>query len=250
MNRSTHDSASPVSIRGQLLRLSEHRAVAIYLRGDRTWVADFVDGHGVLVDVDTWFRFNCGTVANSHVTRRIALESAIPLSSQLIARIEALHRELEQSPCLTLPGALAIAGSTDVSTRDRRTLVKSTERKQPATTMSRFGAILKIGVCLGVLGLLVVVGRSERTIPDAQETRITAAPPAPVTRSPSAAEHRKQVFDERRARFDAAASTAAERVAAAMKAEDDAGSTCSGGADGGMDASGNQCGRGSTPAPE
>ena len=82
---------SPAPIQGQLLRLSEHRAVAIYLREGSTWVADFVDGQGVLVDVNTWFRFNCGTFANTHAARRMALESAIPLSAELIARIEALH---------------------------------------------------------------------------------------------------------------------------------------------------------------
>jgi hypothetical protein len=80
------------SIQGQLLRQSEHRAVAIYLREGSTWVADFVDGQGVLVDVDTWFRFNCGTLANPHASRRIARESAIPLSAELIARIESLHQ--------------------------------------------------------------------------------------------------------------------------------------------------------------
>ena len=114
--------------------------------------------------------------------------------------------------------------------------------------MSRFGTILKLGVCLGVLALLVVMGRSERAIPDAQGARVTAAAPAAVPRPPSAAEHRKQVFDERRTRFDAATSIAAQRVAAATKAEGDTGATCSGGADGGMDATGNQCGRG--PEPE
>jgi hypothetical protein len=80
------------SIQGQLLRLSEHRAVAIYLREGSTWVADFVDGQGVLVDVETWVRFNCGTPTNSHASRRIARESAIPLSTEFSAQIELLHR--------------------------------------------------------------------------------------------------------------------------------------------------------------
>jgi hypothetical protein len=213
------------------------------------WVADFVDGHGVLVDVNTWFRFNCGTVANSHVRRRIALESAMPLSTQLIARIEALHRERELDSWRTLPSAFAVAGSIDVSTRDRRTLVKSTERKQPAAAGNRVGVIVKVGVCLGVLTVLVLIGRSERAIPDADGARITATHPVPVTRPPSAAEHRKQVFDERRARFDAAASPAAQQFAAATKADAASASTCSGGTDGGMDATGNECGTRPAPAP-
>ena len=86
-----HAARSPPSIQGQLLRVSEHRAVAIYLREGTTWVADFVDGQGVLIDVNTWFRFNCGSLANPYVLRRIALESALPLPEELVVKIEALH---------------------------------------------------------------------------------------------------------------------------------------------------------------
>jgi hypothetical protein len=80
-------------IQGQMLRLSEHHAVAIYLWDGAMWIADFVDGQGALVDANTWFRFHCGTLANSHALRRMALESAIPISPELSQRIEALHIE-------------------------------------------------------------------------------------------------------------------------------------------------------------
>lgn len=80
------------SIQGQLLRLSTHHTAAIYLRQGALWVADFIDGQGALVDANTWFRFNCGSLANSHALRRMALESAIPLSADLVERIEGLHR--------------------------------------------------------------------------------------------------------------------------------------------------------------
>jgi len=79
-------------IQGQFLRLSTRRGVAIYLREGSTWVADFVDGQGVLVDVPTWLRFNCGTPANAYAARRTLLELAIPLSSEIVARIERLHQ--------------------------------------------------------------------------------------------------------------------------------------------------------------
>ena len=79
-------------IQGQLLRLSARREVAIYLRNDVLWVADFIDGHGELVDVATWFRFNCGAPSTPHANRRMVFESAIPLSVQLAVRIERLHR--------------------------------------------------------------------------------------------------------------------------------------------------------------
>lgn len=79
-------------IQGQLLRLSERREVAIYLRQGTLWVADFIDGHGELIDPATWFRFNCGAPTTSHARRRILLESATPLSAELAAQIESLHR--------------------------------------------------------------------------------------------------------------------------------------------------------------
>ena len=79
------------SIQGQLLRLSARRLVAIYRREDTLWIADFIDGHGELMDAVTWFRFNCGTPTTAHARRRMALESAVPLSVDLVASIEHLH---------------------------------------------------------------------------------------------------------------------------------------------------------------
>jgi len=79
-------------VQGQLLRLSAHRTVAVYLRDGVICVADFIDGGGMLVDVVTWFRFNCGTPANADATRRSVFESALPLSAEMAERIEALHR--------------------------------------------------------------------------------------------------------------------------------------------------------------
>src|SRR6476660_7203761 len=62
----TSKSEIAPAIQGQLLRLSERREVAIYLRGGMLWIADFIDGSGELVDPAEWFRFNCGT----HSARR------------------------------------------------------------------------------------------------------------------------------------------------------------------------------------
>ncbi len=86
---------TPPPIQGQLLRVSARREVAIYLRDGALWVADFLDSQGTLMDAATWLRFNCASSASWHVRRRMALESAMPLSVDLIARIEQLH---EQGP--------------------------------------------------------------------------------------------------------------------------------------------------------
>jgi hypothetical protein len=76
-------------LQGQLLRRSERREVAIFLFDDSLWVADFVDGQGEVVDAATWMRFNC-SAASAQARRRMALESALPLSDELVARIKAL----------------------------------------------------------------------------------------------------------------------------------------------------------------
>ena len=98
--------AAPARIKGQMLRLSEHREVAIYLRDGDVGIADFIDGRGELVDVASWFRFNCGSSANAYASRRMAIESAKPLSADLIGRIEALHRPVVTRRPRTLLGAL------------------------------------------------------------------------------------------------------------------------------------------------
>ena len=81
-------------LQGQVLRRNERREVAIFLHDNALWVADFIDGQGELVDAVTWFRFNCGAAASAQARRRMALESALPLSDDLVARIEALRREV------------------------------------------------------------------------------------------------------------------------------------------------------------
>ena len=93
------------SIQGQLLRRSERREVAIYLRSGELWIADFIDGVGELIEPAAWFRFNCGTPWARRAHHRMLFESATPLSVDLATRIERLHHpcaeradECEQPP--------------------------------------------------------------------------------------------------------------------------------------------------------
>ena len=79
------------SIQGQLLRHSDRREVAIFLRDGALWVADFIDGEGELIDATTWFRFHCAAPSSPHGRRRMVLESAVPLSPDLVARIRHLY---------------------------------------------------------------------------------------------------------------------------------------------------------------
>ncbi len=75
---------------GQVLRRNERREAVMFLRDGALWVADFIDGEGELVDAATWVRFNCAGVAPDPAQRRMLTESAIPLSAELVARIESL----------------------------------------------------------------------------------------------------------------------------------------------------------------
>lgn len=81
-----------MAIQGQFLRLSPRREVAIYLLEGTLWVADFVDGRGELFEPETWFRFNCGSPEASAAQRRMLRESGLPLSPDIVEKIEALHR--------------------------------------------------------------------------------------------------------------------------------------------------------------
>jgi hypothetical protein len=84
-------AATRSRIQGQILRRSAHREVALYLRNGEPWIADFVDGKGMLVPVATWLRFNCPAQGGEHARARMVRECAIPLSPDLASRIEALH---------------------------------------------------------------------------------------------------------------------------------------------------------------
>jgi hypothetical protein len=80
------------SIQGQVLRLSPRRMAVIFLHDGSLWVADFIDCQGELIDAATWFRFNCGSLSSSQARRRMVLESATPISAELVDRIETLRR--------------------------------------------------------------------------------------------------------------------------------------------------------------
>ena len=77
-------------IQGQVLRLNERRVVVIFLRDGVLWIADFIDGHGELVESSTWFRFNCAAPTSTQARRRMVLEAGMPLTAELVERIERL----------------------------------------------------------------------------------------------------------------------------------------------------------------
>jgi hypothetical protein len=101
--------ANPVH--GQLLRLSAQHEIAIYLRDGASWVAEFTDGRGELMDAATWFRFHIGTLRYSHGLRAAALKSATALTQEVLEKIERLHRQAEARDSKVLTGGLAVLES-------------------------------------------------------------------------------------------------------------------------------------------
>jgi hypothetical protein len=77
---------------GQVLRRTRRREAAIFLHAGSLWVADFIDGDGEIVDAATWVRFHCGGAAFDSAWRRMAQESAVPLTPELQRRILSLLR--------------------------------------------------------------------------------------------------------------------------------------------------------------
>ncbi|MEO8751731.1 MAG: hypothetical protein ABI624_03540 [Casimicrobiaceae bacterium] len=115
------------------------------------------------------------------------------------------------------------------------------------------GLMLKCAACVALAALLVVIGSGDDKAGMAKDARSNTAHPAAVVNLSGAAAHRKEVFDERRAHFERDG-TAPGNHFAAVTPSDPANAkgiteaTCSGGVDGGMDASGNECGKGPVAA--
>jgi hypothetical protein len=89
--------------------------------------------------------------------------------------------------------------------------MNTTKRQRLVSAMSDertrgLGVVLKCGVCLALLTLLVAIGVGNGTDGDRANARRNVPLAAPAAKLTTAAAHRKEVFDERRARFTGNAS--------------------------------------------
>lgn len=94
----TEFPCSEGAISGNVIHLGEGRRVAIYQRDGVCWVADFQGSTGQLVDAASWFRFHAGVLRYSHGRRRAALDAMTPISPELAAQIQLLHRSRNAAP--------------------------------------------------------------------------------------------------------------------------------------------------------
>lgn len=84
---------------GNLVRLSKRREIAIYVHDGTAWVADFKDGHGEISTAGAWFARN----QDRWALRRAALDAVAPLPSDIVQRIENLHRRMAQPSVAPAP---------------------------------------------------------------------------------------------------------------------------------------------------
>lgn len=80
-----------IPLQGNLLRLSERRVIAIYLREGAAWVADFNNGRVELFIASAWYSMGSGRML-AHALRRGEVETISPLPEEVVQRIETLHQ--------------------------------------------------------------------------------------------------------------------------------------------------------------
>ena len=108
MNAESQRSSAP-SISGNMIDLGAGHSIAIYERNRESYVAEFRDGGGTLEYAGSWFRFHAGVLRS--LKGRAALESSMPLTPEILEKIERLHVESEarQERMLAVPRTLAAA---------------------------------------------------------------------------------------------------------------------------------------------
>ena len=108
MNAESQVHIAP-SISGNTIVLGTGHSIAIYERNGEGFVAEFRDGHGSLEYAGSWFRFHAGALRCSK--GRAALQSSMPLTPEVLERIERLHAasEARQKRMLAVPRNVAAA---------------------------------------------------------------------------------------------------------------------------------------------
>ena len=97
------------SISGHMIALGAGHLIAIYERNQECYVAEFADGSGTFEYACSWFRFHAGALRCPEA--RAALQSPMPLTSEIMEKIARLHAENDarQERMVAVPRAAAAA---------------------------------------------------------------------------------------------------------------------------------------------
>lgn len=100
------ETRAETSINGYVIGGGGAHAIAIYERNGASWVAEFRDGRGALMNANTWFYFHAERLG--YWNRRQAYKSVQPLTPSMLEEIERLHRESEAREAATTTGRCKI----------------------------------------------------------------------------------------------------------------------------------------------
>lgn len=108
MNAETKVRSAP-SINGHMIVLGPEHSIVIYERNRECYVAEFRDGRGSLEYAGSWFRFHARALRC--YTGRAVLRSSMPLSPEMLEKIERLHAasDAQQARMLAVPRRIAAA---------------------------------------------------------------------------------------------------------------------------------------------
>lgn len=106
MSAESQMSTAP-SVTGNMIDLGAGHWIAIYERNRDSYVAEFRDGGESLEYAGSWFRFHAGALRCAK--GRAALQSSMPLTPEILERIERLHAESDarEERMLTVPRNVA-----------------------------------------------------------------------------------------------------------------------------------------------
>ena len=93
------ETLAEASVNGYVIGQDAAHAIAIYERNGVSWVAEFRDGRGELMNANTWFYFHAERLGYWH--RRKVDKTAQPLPLTMLVEIERLHREREAREAAT-----------------------------------------------------------------------------------------------------------------------------------------------------
>jgi hypothetical protein len=125
-------------LNGNLLRLGDQREIAIYLRDNMAWVAEFKNGRASVSMASHWFSANQG----GRVLRHMELASIAPLPDDVMERIEQLHQRLAQAgrhPATSSETATVVARFRGLLVKFLRSILskRSARPRQTATSADR-----------------------------------------------------------------------------------------------------------------
>ena len=121
------ETQAEASINGYVIGRGGAHSIAIYERNGVSWVAEFRDGRGELMNANTWFYFHAERLG--YWNRRQVDKSAQPLPRPMLEEIERLHREREarEAGTLTRRCKITLAGAAARLHRALETVAQADE---------------------------------------------------------------------------------------------------------------------------